>query len=114
MKILRWFVINALFAVAMVAGELHGVWWAWNLFAFALWSGVVVTVLLVFAPKAMLIKLRDERGLPRWLWGADLAFDLGIVLLLAATGHFVMASGWLFHLMVLQYIRNLKPEEQDT
>lgn len=101
MKLLKWIVINGLFAVVAYFALYEEIVYAQNFLMVAVWLITIITTLYTFND-GMLYKIRERRSpIPRWLGGA---YDILFISALAAFGWFFHAVLYAIHAAEYDYI----------
>jgi len=107
-RILYWFALNGgLLALTLVAIVGHEPW-ALNVVRFAIWAMTALVTIAVLS-KDIRAKARAKgRSVPKWI---SVTYDLAIIVILAASGHFWCAGAWLWQMMCESSIYDGKKEE---
>lgn len=90
-RIFLWFIINSAIAVLGILGLVYAITYAKNIFFFTIW---VVTIMYIIGlcVEDIRTEIRKKgRSVPAWL---AVTYDIGIILLLAAFSHFLLATLW--------------------
>lgn len=111
-KIIRYIIANGTFATLGIYGLIYNVQWSRNVFWFM--CGVIITTAFLIGlackdPKIKKVMETYMDYLPYWI---DVTFDLGITFLLAATGHYIVATLYLIHVYCLSMAKGeaIKPK----
>ena len=91
-RFLTWSFFNGGILACAWLGLIHGEEWALNVLRFASGS-VVVAGLVCFTDHARNAALKRGRSVPALMSGL---MDLALIVMCAATGHFWMATAWLW------------------
>lgn len=93
-------------------GIFHNVKWAWNIYRFVFWLGVILTFFIAVMKDVQKQIYERGRSAPASL---DLATDITQILVLAATGHFWMSGFWTFHTSIYNAVFTIgkKREEEE-
>ena len=91
-KILLWILVNGAFGYLAIQGMFYGVKLMDNVFMFFLWVAVILNTFTGFNHR--INKLAPKvRSVPSWL---SIAYDIAMVIGLAASGRFITAAAWLW------------------
>ena len=107
MIVIKWLVTGCVSTGLLIAWLLYGQEWAGNLFTF--WAFFWLLVVLVFILSGAKMTVHD--GFPKWLLYTGRFIDVGGVVALIATGHFVVGSVWAIHLVLLVAVRHVAVEK---
>ena len=107
LKLFRWFVTNGAFFWLLWIWLFNNVAWAQNVFTFFFWLAVV---LMTLAANEYVHDKEDKRVetaeklayLPRWL---SAIYDLAVIALLSAFGHWIMGIAWTWELICEAHLR---------
>lgn len=117
-KVLRWAIHNTLLYGFMVLGLFGNLKWAFNIYAFLNWSGLLLSFLLILCKKVTELDPEKKLSLahilpvPAWLDGLLDVIAIGV---LAGFGHWFYAILLVIQTIVLQHIiYQDKQEEKET
>lgn len=101
MRLLRWIIINTLFAIIAYFALYEEVAYAQNFLMFAIWFISIVTTITAFMDD--IVAERREKGHPIPQW-AEALYDMLFMSALATFGWFFYASLYAIHMVTQQYI----------
>lgn len=113
-KALRWGVINIGLLLMFVYGQETGAEVAQNISIFLYWMLAILSFVILFGVDHIVEEqLKKEPGytesVPKWF---DNIFDTIVLLTLVAYGFFVLAGFYLFHIIVMEIVRQRFDEEK--
>jgi hypothetical protein len=129
-KVVRWFVLNGVFAAAGVAGIFYHINPAMNVFLFIAWATSILSGIMLVCVLAGehvigqgvvgntsevqgLAKMFSDlqRSVPAWF---GMSFDFGILGLIVMNGHYILGFFYLFHMfcesMIFTTAKNVRGE----
>lgn len=102
-KILRYCLINGLFAAAVYFGVIVGIEGVQNIVKFITWASFIMALLIWAAVNADSVILTKMKGKSVPLW-VDSTFDIGITLVLVYAGWIGYAVLYLIHSIIMHSI----------
>lgn len=118
MKTLKWFVVNAMFAVLAYYALYEELVWAEDLLLFSIWAFTIVAMLMVIAVGSKTAKKRNEErskgeypkeSIPHW---ADATYDFALIAVLASQGWTFCAVLWLIQMVCVASVYQTEKEDK--
>lgn len=107
-----WLLMNSLTCLMVALGAI-GFGWAWNIYTFLAWMGVIVFGLLAVTKAEQPLLYKDptyERPVPALL---DIILDSGVAVACAAFGHWFYAMLKILEVVLYQYFYGEVKEIKD-
>lgn len=104
MNLLKYIVVNTIFAASLIAAIFYHIKWAENIAVFYI-GFVTIFTLLISVKIELFINQQAIKGLqvPRWL---DLTFDIICLAVMVGAGWIWCGIGYTLHILILSHVYN--------
>jgi hypothetical protein len=108
-RVVIWIATQIGFTYIIAVWMIEGIGWEANLARFMLWFVVLGTTFAAFSDTMRSEQRKKGRPVPRRI---DALWDIAVIGLLAANGHFVYAAAWLWQLACYEHVYAKERVEQ--